>query len=892
MAIVDGGAGNDPLYGGLDDDLVRGFAGNDTLYGGSAGYDTLEGGDDNDVVYVDLGDEGYGGNGNDFMAITNHDVVAIDGGAGDDTLRAQGGFDLTSTSISGIEQFNAYYGVSLTTAQLGAFQRISGYDAGYTSASVNLTRGGTATVNLMNSLTSYFQIFGSQKNEDLTIINTFLHTVDARLGSGDDRIVSSSGNDNLLGERGNDTLYGNDGNDTMSGGVGTNRVFGGDGNDVLWIDGFDSAVGGAGNDLVAVRFNAPIELNGGIGDDTLRFESDYDITGTVISQFENLFIYGTPRMTADQLGTFLNVGGYNPTYSSASLLLTAGGTANVAILPTLLGFNVTGSAEADILSFTAGSPSAITVGGRHGNDSLSTGAGNDFLYGDTGLDTLNGRNGNDLLDGGANADILFGGNGNDVLLMRSGDSLYGGSNDDLIRVTESYGSLADGGTGNDTLRFDNSYDITGMALVGIEQANLYGTDLMTAAQLASFAILSGYDGGYSSATVVLTEGGTATNLTFSATLSGVLDLTGSGQADILGLAQGGVTRVNVNGGFGNDSLTGGSGNDTMRGAEGNDTLIGMNGNDSLDGGIGSDRLDGGNGNDTLVASAGDTVIGGGNDDLIQVVQDAVVSINGGGGNDTLQTTGGYDLTGVAVTGVETLFGANGTMLTATQLNAFSLVAGAPGNTSTTLYLTEGGTASITLDLSLSNSFSLYGSDQNDEISVSASYPNRIYFYGGHGHDEILGAQGGDSLQGDFGRDTLSGRDGNDSLYGGIGRDKIIGGNGADSLYGGANQDTFTFRATTESTSANPDIIQDFEGAGTAKGDVIDLAAIDANVSTGIDDAFTFGSVAKGGVSLIDNGFGQTEVRLNTDNDAAFEMVFVIADGAVAAAAYTVNDFLL
>ncbi len=53
----------------------------------------------------------------------------------------------------------------------------------------------------------------------------------------------------------------------------------------------------------------------------------------------------------------------------------------------------------------------------------------------------------------------------------------------------------------------------------------------------------------------------------------------------------------------------------------------------------------------------------------------------------------------------------------------------------------------------------------------------------------------------------------------------------------------------------------------------------------------FGSTGKGGVSLIDVG-GNTLVRGNIDNSAAFEFEVLIVDGGVSALAYTLADFIL
>ncbi|TWF59103.1 cadherin domain-containing protein [Neorhizobium alkalisoli] len=103
---------------------------------------------------------------------------------------------------------------------------------------------------------------------------------------------------------------------------------------------------------------------------------------------------------------------------------------------------------------------------------------------------------------------------------------------------------------------------------------------------------------------------------------------------------------------------------------------------------------------------------------------------------------------------------------------------------------------------------------------------------------ITGNAAANTIKGGAGNDTLNGGAGNDKLYGDAGNDKLYGGAGADDLYGGAGKDFFIFKSIKDSkvAAAGRDTIFDFAGA---KGDRIDLSAIDANTKLAGNQAFSF-----------------------------------------------------
>lgn len=891
---VNTGAGNDSIRGEEGNDRLNALNGDDSLDGGE-GNDTLLGGAGNDYLVVGRNDDASGGAGDDFFQITTDMTNAIlNGGTNVDTMRFDSGLDISDASVIGIETALLNGTVQMTTTQLGGFSLISGYSSGYTSATLALTQGGIASVNLSNTLSSYFQLYGSAQAEAITFNAGHIYTIYAYMGRGDDQVTAATGNDSLRGDEGNDTLSGLGGNDSIDGGTGNDQLDGGAGNDYLVARAGDSIAGGADDDLIVVAENLPAALSGGTGiGDVLRFENNYDITGAALSGIEILAAGGNSMMTATQFDSFTRVTGYSTGYTTAQVSLTEGGTAAIGVSSALTSyFSLVGSTGADIITFDAGYLGTLYTYMGRGNDSVVASSGNDSMRGDEGNDTLLGMAANDSIDGGLGNDSLDGGAGNDVLWARLGDTILGGNNDDLIMVQENLPAVLDGGLGTqDTLRFEGSYDITGAVVSGIENLALSGNAVMSASQLATFSRVTGYNPGYTSATLYLSEGGTAT-VNLSVTLTSGFSLYGSADADFITFGPGFSGSNWVAAGDGNDVISGIAGNDSLAGNAGDDTLLGLAGIDTLDGGAGNDSLDGGSGNDVLIARRFDTLVGGANDDLISVQDNLPASVDGGVGSDTLRFEGSYDITGMALSGVEILALSGTATMNTAQLAQFNTVTGYnSGYTSASLRLSVGGTATVNLSATLSSTFTLYGSGDDDKITFASGHLGAITVYAGFGADRIVGSNGGDYLRGDGGADSLGGGEGADWLEGSIGADTLNGGAGLDTLVGGGGRDVFVFTNTNHSPSATPDRINDFEAAGVFKGDLIDISIIDADGGLGLNDAFVFGSVALGGVSLIDQGT-DTLVQLNTDNDAAFEMVILIADGGVTASTYTASDFIL
>ena len=112
-----------------------------------------------------------------------------------------------------------------------------------------------------------------------------------------------------------------------------------------------------------------------------------------------------------------------------------------------------------------------------------------------------------------------------------------------------------------------------------------------------------------------------------------------------------------------------------------------------------------------------------------------------------------------------------------------------------------------------------------------------FLFGTEEGDTIRGLAGNDIITGVGGNDLLDGGDDNDQLSGGGGDDVLLGGNGTDTLAGdsnfepagvdtltgGSGGDRFEWDPFGEtSTAVITDLVTDFEGAGSAGGDTLEL----------------------------------------------------------------------
>ena len=456
--------------------------------------------------------------------------------------------------------------------------------------------------------------------------------------------------------------------------------------------------------------------------------------------------------------------------------------------------NVRGSMHDDMLS-----------GSRGGNMLWGLG-GNDDLFGDKSDDTLNGGPGDDNLDGGDGDDTLIGGPG--------ADTLTGGEDDD----TASYAGSMMGVT----VRLHSQQSMGGDA-----EGDVWG-DTVTVDYM-----LPDEDGEMQE---------------FSETVPDIVNLTGSGMADILA----GDSRGNtIMGGGGDDKLYGGpgGGDDTLSGGRGDDMAWGGHGLDILHGGPGDDMLHGGPGNDEFYGGAGSDMIYAGDEDTIinGWLADQVDDTDTADVDESMESqadpmtadTVSYarSKTGVTkelgaggITNVENIIGTDEDDMLTGEEGVPNVINGLDGADDL-----DGGTGTDPGD-----TVSYENSDRGVTVTVNGDGAGTAS--GGHAQGDTIdnfenatGSAHDDNLNGDEGDNTLKGLAGDDELIGGLGSDTLEGGYGADELDGGTatasaddatdggadtDSDTLSYAGSMGAVTAN--LATHTYSGGDAEGDEVEV----------------------------------------------------------------------
>jgi Ca2+-binding RTX toxin-like protein len=463
----EGRGGNDVLVGGAGNDSLDGGDGGDRLVGG-AGADVLSGGDGYDIasyenattgVSIDLTADASTWSGDahgdtltsiEAFALTNFADVfrgddtanSVTSGAGNDQLFGRGGND-TLAAGDGNDVLDGGAGADMLNG--GAGTDTASYADATTGVSIDLTKASSTWT-------------GDAHSDTLTSIEAFDLTNFADVFRGDDTansVTSAAGDDQLFGRGGNDTLAAGDGNDVLDGGAGADMLNGGAGTDTA---SYADATSGVSIDLTA---DASTWTGDAHGDTFISIEA-YDLTNfndvfrgddtansvTSGAGDDQLFGRGGNDTLAAGNGNDVLDGGAGADMlnggDGTDTASYADATTGVSIDLTLASSTWTGDAHGD--TFTSIEAFDLTTfndvfRGDDTSNSVTSGAGDDQLFGRGGNDTLAAGNGNDILSGGLGADALTGGQGADIFQYTA--------------VEESSGAVVNG-----VLQIDNITDFT------------------------------------------------------------------------------------------------------------------------------------------------------------------------------------------------------------------------------------------------------------------------------------------------------------------------------------------------------------------------------------------------------------------------------------------------
>jgi len=899
--VLDGGQGNDTIYGNGNDDVIIGGDGADTLYGdqafsegrniehdgadtifagqgedivyGGNNNDTIFGGDDDDIIigdedgmYVDdstgqqdtlygeggddqiFGDIGrdvlYGGEGNDTLHgdLANYQQGEDDtlyGGTGDDLLKGDGGDD---TYV-----FRAGDGQDTIFDIVGSSVVILPGDAIVVATGV--VRYGNGDTLTFDASSFANTVFRSADGSVLDLYTELDQSETTYSGSRSNETIrlTSTNNGTLNGNGGNDIIEGNVGLDTLFGDIGNDSLYGGNGGDLLYggmghdyLDGGadgDSLFGGDGRDVISGGDGADY-INADYEKEYLRTAGQTDIYAAIDSQLHD-------RDTIDAgSGDDIVIGG------GGIDLIHAGDGDDV----------VMGDSEIEAVE-SQGNIQFFVDEENHGDDTVYGEAGDDTLYGDYGSDILDGGIDNDTLNGGSGNDQLLGGDGDDSLAGSYGqDILFGDDGADSLSGGRGVDTLA-GGLEDDILNGGDDAD-TYLYAYGDGQDQIVDSSSGNVIHISGVSDLSEIDfrliGGL---TLYVDVKDTLGAIRFS-WLDGIESIY-LVDADIT-LDRDAIQAIFMGSTTGDDYLAGVNGTSNyIDGGEGDDTIeAGYNS---------SDTIVGGKGNDTLVDYNGSADDDSDSDTYIYRPGDGVDTINDTHGYGTVLRMEGFDQSDLTFS---------------RPAFTFDLVVSVAGGTVTLLgYFLHAGKMAIQADdgvLAFSDvTLILDGvpTASKDVIEGYEAYNDVIdgldgndTLYGLSGDDYLVGGDGDDRLEAGAGDNTLVGGEGNDTLIGGYSNQSneqglyvgntMIGGAGNDVIYVGEQASAGVSdggRYSTVDGGAGNDTIYDILTDSTylyGSADGVDTLSIDEG-SVGDDPDRNQVIVFKSGISLDDINFVQS-----------------------------------
>ena len=522
---IDGGNGNDKVFGLTGDDILLGNAGLDRLFGGDGDDDLDAGAGGSSFQYL------YGENGNDTYRYSKEDGrVFID------------------TRYEDSDQGNS--------------DKVIFDDLLFSDITTNYYEYSNSGIG--NSIRLQWSDGGSSGELRIGLEGSTIETYEFADGSTYTASDFASSEGNVInGTSNNDILNGTAQDDILLGNAGLDRLFGGDGDDDL-----DAGAGGSSFQY----------LYGENGNDTYRYSKE-DGRVFIDTRYEDSDQGNSDKVIFDDL-LFSDITTNYYEYSNSGIgnsirLQWSDGGSSGELRIGLEGSTIETYEFADGSTYTASdfaSSEGNVINGTSNNDILNGTAQDDILLGNAGLDRLFGGDGDDDLDagaGGSSFQYLYGENGNDTyryskedgrvfIDTRYEDSDQGNSDkvifDDLLfsDITTNYYEYSNSGIGNSIRLQWSDGGSSGELRIGLEGSTI---------ETYEFA-----DGSTYTASDFASSEGNVINGTSNNDI-----LNGTAQDDIL-LGNAGLDRLF--GGDGDDDLDAGAGGSSFQ------YLYGENGNDT------------------------------------------------------------------------------------------------------------------------------------------------------------------------------------------------------------------------------------------------------------------------------------------------------------------------
>jgi len=608
---VNGGAGDDLLYGGYENSFIEGGAGNDVIhtFPKSASYA--------DTISVGAGDIVFGG-ATDLVvngALVTKITQGIDGTFRDNlgnTWQEIAGRAIINNQIMMMNGLNApvveklpYVPGSLYAVyNMGTFTGTAGND------SFHIMNGGEETVLYGGSGNDRFYFYGGKASGQVVDggngVDTFSLSgsgnLSLDLGKGSFRFDKAgyktgffTNVEKIEGSVGADAQIRSSGNRnddiTFQACYGINASLG-QGNDVLGVTGVwksSSVYAGNGYDVISLSGSASAFIDGGQGDDIIGVSIPYGapVTGTSTSTIKGGM--GQDQITFGQQGISGLIFGEegNDTISASYASTIDGGLGHDSITCGNGGDTIIWIGGSDTIDGGLGNDTVIaqitsaqvteatkTPGGVAGwlalqgvvlsNIETVQAVAKNIMIGTAGVDNLS---------GGIGADTIWGLDGADTLTGAAGDTLVGGMGADVFVIAGTPVTIVDDdASAADVIQF-------GTGVTSITATSNGNNMTLTANNGQSVTIINQLvDDALAVGTVRLASG------------------------TVISLSTIGFTR---NGTAGNDRMDGVyNRNDLLLGLGGDDTIVAYEGADTIQGGIGNDWLDGGVGNDVLTGGTG------------------------------------------------------------------------------------------------------------------------------------------------------------------------------------------------------------------------------------------------------------------------------------------------